>query len=564
MTDLINGLGGPVGFGDLAEFEDLFFGTQTIDITPVFEGGLTVLGETYDEIIVNDRGIARLSQSDGDGSGNDPLFRLFPSDHWLVAGPRDTTAGQTTPTPGGTSQGSGWIYSDLDPATGSVTFTFDDVASIFGDSELRNAYQIRFLDLPGGSEGAFAVEYRYEAINWGESWDFWDLPGLRLPDPRGDDYYWSINEFDLVESDDPDEIRMLTEAGVIRFEFDGEDVTSNLPGRETLTIYSDPISGTDGADVIVGTDGADLIEAGRGKDIIRPGEGIDVISGLAGANTIRGTADELLGDRIFGSIRDDRLLFEEAVFGRGDIEIGEFQGALIFDVDGNGVADGEIGMNLYDFPSRSVLTATTAQGTYVTTVVELPEPDDFFRPNNYDFDQNTRAYLRGDGQSDFALRLDGVSTLESDGTALGFYLYDRDGMISDVQLLTTNVKAAGDAEFLVEDVARGENIGVFVLTPDEAGALDDYDSFAFVDETGGEASFDDRSYIFAEVDGEIISADLIHVANKRLNIDQAQHALIGMTEREGLTIAIEDTLFGPRGDFDDIVLSIERLAVDLA
>ncbi|PWJ21163.1 hypothetical protein [Jannaschia seohaensis] len=125
------------------------------------------------------------------------------------------------------------------------------------------------------------------------------------------------------------------------------------------------------------------------------------------------------------------------------------------------------------------------------------------------------------------------------------------------------MRETGEAEFLPDDIGQGETIGVFVLNPDEAGALDDIDSFAFVDETGGTAGFDDGSYVFAQVDGETISAEVMHSACASLNQDLQQRALIGMSDRLGLTIVMEDGLFSGR-DVNDVALSIERLAVDLA
>lgn len=559
MTDLINGLGGPTGFGENRGPVSDDGILRGIDVTPVFEDGLRIFGRSYDTISISPNGFILLEGGFANLGRpeirpNDPAgFYLYWADHLPRRSAEDLPATPNV-TPGGTSTGSNAIWYDLDPEAGTLTITWDDVAPFSGDRSDRNAYQLQFTDLsgrPGASEGALSVEYRYEAVDWIRSGD--GAAGFSLGD--------GLNAFTLPGSDTPGGRLALDEQDPVLITFDGEEVTSNLPGLEEIPLFGPPILGTDGNDRLIGSDETEAFRPDRGRDTIDPGLGADLIDIRPGANTVRGTLEELLGDTLEGGFDNDRLLFEDVAVDRDAIRYDRALEAIILDVDGDGAFDDGIAIR-GEFDNLSVLTATAPSGTYAALVQNLPNLG--IRNNGADRfrgDQNTEAYLRGDGRSDFVLRLDDASTTNKDGLALGVYTYDGAGVISNARLLTTDVRATGEAEFLLDDIGRGERIGVFAMTPDEAGALDDIDSFAFVDETGGEAGFDDGSYVFAQVDGEIISAELIHSARDSLNADLQQRALIGMTERDGVTIVMEDGLFAGR-DFNDIVLSIERLAVD--
>ncbi|TFL17794.1 hypothetical protein DR046_12910 [Jannaschia formosa] len=88
-----------------------------------------------------------------------------------------------------------------------------------------------------------------------------------------------------------------------------------------------------------------------------------------------------------------------------------------------------------------------------------------------------------------------------------------------------------------------------------------------MDAAGERADLDDGSAIFAEVGGEIVSGVIIHSAEEGLNADGRSHAAFGATPLPGLAIGMEehledDPLFD--NDLNDIVLSVERLAVELA
>jgi len=563
MADLINGLGGPTDFGEIRgpRFDDQI--VRDIDITPIFASGLGLFGRSYDTISISANGFVLLENGFGGRLGSDRVraddpagFYLYWADHL----PRDGDAAGPDArfvTEGGNSTGSGAIWYDLDPDTGTLTVTYDDVREFGGRANTPNAYQLRFTDIsdrPGASEGAFTVDYRYENIEWGDRFE--GATGFSF----GDD----LNAFNIPGTDTAAGKRALTEAGVISFTFDGETVTSNLPGLPEIPLIGPPIRGTDGNDRIVGTDDGDAIRPGRGRDTIEPGLGADRIDLGQGANTVAGTIVELLDDTLEGGFERDKLLFEDVAFGREIVSVSEREDVLLFDADGDGTEDGRITIEDQFIGGSSVLTATARAGTYMALVDNLPKlATRNFGEDRWAGDQITDAYLRGDGRADFVLRLDEASTTLKDGLAMGVYTYDREGAISNARLLTTDVREEGEAEFLLDDIGRGENIGVFVMNPDRSSALDDVDSFVFVDETGGEAGFDDRSFVFAEVNGEVIGGDLMHSARSSLNADLQQRALIGMTDRPGLTVVMEDGLFSGR-DFNDVVLSIERLPVDLA
>ncbi|NGZ05238.1 MAG: tandem-95 repeat protein, partial [Magnetococcales bacterium] len=185
--DLIHGLGGDVGFG-----ENMWDGSDDIarevDISSVFPQGLNFYGARHSSIWINDNGTVNLNRtfSTANPFGNmayyntyttNKLFALFFAD--IDMRPASTDASE-----GGNSTGSNAAYWDLDTVHGVVSVTWDDVTEYYGtQGEPQNAFQMRFYNM---GHGDFAVEYRYEEVNWdhnntvagwssGNSSDYYDV-----------------------------------------------------------------------------------------------------------------------------------------------------------------------------------------------------------------------------------------------------------------------------------------------------------------------------------------------------------------------------------------------------
>lgn len=164
MPSLVNGLGGPAGFGEgvLARNDDS--STGAINITSVFgEGGLNFFGAHFTSLYVNNNGNITFGDSLGEyvpepiGSGIDvPIIAAL----WFDIDTRPGT-GQTT-SPGGTSTGSNLVYYDLDTTTHTVTITWDDVGYYSGGLGRPDAFQIQLISTGGGN---FDIALIYEAVN---------------------------------------------------------------------------------------------------------------------------------------------------------------------------------------------------------------------------------------------------------------------------------------------------------------------------------------------------------------------------------------------------------------
>ncbi len=126
MTDLVNNLGGPDGFGTqlLAVTDD--GSSSAIDITAVFSGGLNLFGAVYRQIYINNNGnvtftspLSGYTPSSIGAGYSSPIIAPF----WADV---DTRGGATTPT-GGNAAGSDRVWYNLDLTNHVLTITWDDV-----------------------------------------------------------------------------------------------------------------------------------------------------------------------------------------------------------------------------------------------------------------------------------------------------------------------------------------------------------------------------------------------------------------------------------------------------
>ncbi len=170
MTSLLSGLGGPNGFGELVLTRGVNTSSDLIDISGVFDNGLTFGGTNYTGLRVSTNGYIYFSNDfsllrSGDAItdfGTLPVIAPFFADV-------DTSAIPDGATPGGNSQGSGLVSVDQNPTTGTLTITWDDVGYADGNTDQLNAFQLILIDrsgAPGRSAGDFDIEFRYEDINW--------------------------------------------------------------------------------------------------------------------------------------------------------------------------------------------------------------------------------------------------------------------------------------------------------------------------------------------------------------------------------------------------------------
>ena len=143
---LIDGLGGSVGFGEQALFENDDESTAAIDLGAVFPNGLRFFGTTFTSLFINNNGNITFNQPFGDftptaitGNTSNPIIAPFFADV-------DTTGVSGNITPGDTSRGTNLVYWDLDVTAGIFTVTWDDVGYFEANTDKVNAFQLRIFD----------------------------------------------------------------------------------------------------------------------------------------------------------------------------------------------------------------------------------------------------------------------------------------------------------------------------------------------------------------------------------------------------------------------------------
>jgi hypothetical protein len=161
MADLINGLGGPDGFGpsDLPANDDS--STGPINITAAFPGGINLFGQTYSAIYINNNGNVTFNgplstytpQPIGTGYTS-PIIAPFWADVYTVGGP-------VAPT-GGNSAGTDLVWYDVDAASHTVTVTWDDVG-YYDTNDKVDAFQ---LQLTEEGNGFAEIKFIYQTIEW--------------------------------------------------------------------------------------------------------------------------------------------------------------------------------------------------------------------------------------------------------------------------------------------------------------------------------------------------------------------------------------------------------------
>lgn len=167
MADLIDGLGGPAGFGENSISP--LTGAEIIDLEAIFGGPLRVGEATFFSAYASGYGFELyedIQQFTGRYVSVAPMLFEF----------LNTTQTGGAPSPGGASTGSGRVWVDVDAQAGSVTLTWDDVQSS-SSQDAQNAYQVRLV---GKGNGDFDIEIRYESVAYVDGFFGFGLPGFAI------------------------------------------------------------------------------------------------------------------------------------------------------------------------------------------------------------------------------------------------------------------------------------------------------------------------------------------------------------------------------------------------
>ena len=296
MATLVNNLGGEAGFGEnyLERNDDSY--TTAIDITSVFPDGLNFFGQTWTQIYVNNNGNITF------GSGlysytptaiganfYNPIIAPFWADVDTRNYNSSAIVGNVTATEGGNSQGSNLTWYDLDPTTGTITITWDDVGYYNKHDDKLNAFQLQLVSTGNGN---FDIVYRYEDINWTTGDASQGTDGLggtvaRAGFSAGDgsnyyEFYFSGDQNFMLNLES-NTLAGESEAGVWTYHVNGGSVIGM--GLENS---DDTVIGTDGSDIMDGRSGNDILYAGLGDDNVSGGDGDDILYGEGGNDHLVG------------------------------------------------------------------------------------------------------------------------------------------------------------------------------------------------------------------------------------------------------------------------------------
>ena len=336
MATMNTGLGGPAGYGEnvfstsTLTAGNLDDGSILVDITSVFGGGgLDYFGTNYTGIYINSNGLITFDAPEtaytpvGISGYTSPAIAPFWSDVDINKG--------------------GEIYWDLDPANGTITITWLDVAPYTGSG--TNSFQMVITDTGGGD---FAVEFIYEDIQWTNGFTGDATTGFTDG---------GANDTELPGSGDPAALIDYETADLGNGDPLGTWETDVSGG--TILVSDGIVSGTSGDDIIDasydgdpendfvdGGDGTgpnrneDVIEAGAGNDTVFAGDEDDTVFGGQGDDTIHGGTG---ADTIRGQQGDDTIHVAEGDDARGQggddtflvTDFGETGSANITIVGGN-------------------------------------------------------------------------------------------------------------------------------------------------------------------------------------------------------------------------------------
>ena len=309
MATMNTGLGGSSGYGENSFRTSTYTGNlddgaANVNITSVFgPGGININGTSYTSIYVNTNGLI-----------------TFASANTAYTPAALTSLGQPSLAPFWTdidiSKG-GNIYWDLDPATGKITITWDDVAPYSGSG--ATSFQVVITATGGGD---FAVEYIYEQIGFTNGYTGHATVGFSngvtqtLVEGSGYPAFLSTYAGNDFDTHDPLGVYSMQFEGGVGSSADG--VVDGTAGNDLIdSAYVDAqgdrvdhldatgFGGTTGnADYILAGAGNDTVVSGLGNDVVFGGSGADSISAGYGNDTVDGGTEN---DTIDGGSGNDSL-----------------------------------------------------------------------------------------------------------------------------------------------------------------------------------------------------------------------------------------------------------------
>ena len=340
----------PFGQNVLARNDDSF--SQAIDITGIFEDGITIGSVTYREIYVNNNGNVTFGSplstftpgAIGGQAATNGTGRSIIAPFWADVDTRVDVPGARD-----------GVFWDFNTARDSVVVTWSKVGYYNQKVDRLNDVQ---LELRDRGDGDLEMIFRYGDVDWTTGSASGGVNGLGGTVARAG-FSLGGTYFELPASGQQEAMRALEAApgnlggtGVWQFVLEG-GVPSGFgtTGRDRFTggagrdvwfglAGHDLAEGRRGADVLYGNAGADRLRGQAGDDRLYGDGGQDTLWGGSGRDQVQGGAgaDRLLGgagrDQVAGGAGDDRLTggtgADRFVFARGDgrDRITDFQDGL--------------------------------------------------------------------------------------------------------------------------------------------------------------------------------------------------------------------------------------------
>ena len=337
-NSLINGLGGPSGYGTRVVTVGDDNSSGAVDITPVFgANGLNFYGNQIKRIFINNNGnitfnnpLGTFTPTSIEAGNGTPIIAPF----WADVDTRGNTGNIS---PGGTSTGANRVFWNTDPTNRVVTVTWNDVGFFPENSTKVNAFQLQLID--SGNGNGFIV-FRYEAVNWTTGNFSGGTNGLGGNVARAGFNTGTGTVIELPQSGIESEILGLPRTNP------NVGLNSNAPGVFVFEVINGQISLANvTGDSLAGGGGNDTLVGGDGNDTLDGGTGIDSLIGGAGNDTY--FADNL-GDIIVESLDGGTdIVFSTASHTLGaNVEILTYRGSASATLMGNELANTIIGNTL--------------------------------------------------------------------------------------------------------------------------------------------------------------------------------------------------------------------------
>ena len=271
------------------------------------------------------------------------------------------------------------------------------------------------------------------------------------------------------------------------------------------------------------------------------------------AGRISGTAAELAGDQIFGFSSGDRLSFESASFGRGQVSFNKSTGAL--SVNTNGVGPSEASLSLYgSFSGADLLVYRQGGATHLERLAHVAN----FRESGSVGSGNINGvvgeeYLNGSNASSFTISIE-ASIGAKFANSLGKFELTSGGAIVDVDILA--IDAANAGRMTVNGVSPGNELAFFIIQ-NGANTVDHG-----ILNSNGLGLSNRGGTIRLTNNGSVVDEAVVFVSHDAsLNPDNAQHASSGLAPdgSGALIIGFEDLMRTGNSDddFQDVAIRVD-------